>query len=143
MWDSWTIPRLDTKDHIERGHPPDYDLWWWEGNGKLAFMGERMLWRLGPDGNKHIITDGKLMLRIVTTSESFPPFGYIVMRESFQARYYQYVLLPLLGIVQSIFRRLLWTAVIWDLVYCEMACAPQWRDFRPLRWVRTKWKRVT
>lgn len=138
-WSDWTTPHLDTEDYIGmvvRG----LDEWGleWVGNGKVATLGE-MAYREHRGTNP--IVDGSLVLRIVASAD-YPPFSLIVMHEGLEARIYQRVLLPLLGIAQSIVRRLLWTLVIWDLVdYDALGLLPTWSDFRPLRWVRERIRR--
>jgi len=139
MWNDWTTPQIKVDDYIRSAYSHENDCLKliWDGGGKLAFLADIYYFSMLKI-KTNVFISYPLMLRIVTKSKPYPPFGYIVMRESFEAQCYQYVLLPLLGIVQSIFNRLLWTAVVWDLVYCEMATVPQWRNFRLLRWLRGK-----
>lgn len=135
MWNTWTIPRIKVGAYIALAYVnEDGPVYIWEGKGRLAFVNERTCWEMKVGD---VFIKNNLTLRIVSYAEAFPSFGYLVMRESFEARCYQ-VLLPLLGIIQSVFYRILWTAVIWDLVYVEPACEARWRDFRPIRRFRRK-----
>ena len=132
MWNDWTTPQIKPDAYITIDYLDGEFVHVWEGPGKLAFASE-LICRGLKVGD--VFVRDKLTLRVVSPAEFFPPFGYLVMRESFEASCYQR-LLPIWGIIQSIIHRILWTLVVWDLVYTEFSLEITWADLRPIRWIK-------